>query len=216
MHRIRHGISEPAPLVNEAKPPRSCEGQEGKKAHQEDGGVKRSCGPRTSCGARRSYGAKRQAISMIPLRIVITKNKNRNYQSKLVVDVCGSVCSQDRTLHGRYFTGSPMSEPRYGGSRQAVAVVDTVWCLHPKAGPVYQCGRGRIADGSFVIDPCRNLTGKEPDERRRPPPRHSLLEQGSHPHPGPPREDTDVGDEDASFDPNTFLFLGADPAEYGL
>ena len=60
------------------------------------------------------------------------------------------------------------------------------------------------------------MAGKKPDERKRPPPRHSLLEQGLHPHPGPLQEDTAAGSEDASLDPNTFLFLGADPADYGL
>ena len=37
MHRVRPGISELAPLVNEVKPPRSCEGQEGEKTHREEG-----------------------------------------------------------------------------------------------------------------------------------------------------------------------------------
>ena len=43
-----------------------------------------------------------------------------------------------------------------------------------------------------------------------------MLEQGLHPHPGPPHEGTSDGEEEVSLDPDTFLFPGAGPTEYGL
>ena len=78
------------------------------------------------------------------------------------------------------------------------------------------CGKYNLSSNSLVTDPCGSLKGKEPDEERRPPPRQSLLKQGLHPHPGPPRGGTSDGDEETCLDPDTFLFLGADPTEYGM
>ena len=83
MHRIRLGIAALAPFSCEAKPPRSCEGQDGEKTRMGEGGVKRSYGTRRSYGARRSCGTKRQVGLMvfwlnIIISIIITKTKQTN------------------------------------------------------------------------------------------------------------------------------------------
>lgn len=77
-------------------------------------------------------------------------------------------------------------------------------------------GTRNVDAGVLEPDPCRRLGGKLPDEGKRPRPRHSLLKQGLHPHPGALQEAPAADDGYASLDPDTFLFLGADPAEYGL
>ena len=150
----------------------------------------------------------------IIISIIITKTKQTNIR---YADASrGSSCRLVRSVNGRYFTGSPLSEPRSCGCRQAAAVDDTVWCHHPKAGLIYSCSRVRVADGNLFMDRGKSTEGKLPDEGRRPPPRHLLLEQGIHPHPGPMQVDATEGDEVDGFDPNTFLFLGSDPMHYGL
>ena len=47
-------------------------------------------------------------------------------------------------------------------------------------------------------------------------PRDLLRAQGLHPHPGPMQEAVAAEDEGEGFDPDAYLFLGADPTQYGL